>query len=527
MEQKVLIAAFETVPGPTSVGNRILALTDSLARAFSVDVFTLKTENLPHIEKLLGAKVFRVPAESGEIAEQVRFFRRALQRQLEGGGYDVVHFLDPFAGTTIVSLAADYGYKTVFDVSRYPTWEVRDRLPVLDRDERTIRTLKAEELTCAKAADALLFNSKVTQKYLIEQKIQRSRTFYLPGGVGLRKPRPAAAIKGSMKIVYVGDLAPWQGIGTLVTAFAKLASRRGAELTIVGPDEEHWKSNLIESARRLKAASKIRFEGPKLGEELDEIIATADVCVAPLAKTKRAIAGGLLPVKLFEYMAHGKPVVAAATPAIKSVVTDGEHAVLYNPGDPQALATALLSVAEDDELRERIGAAGRALCESEFSGSVWRKRLYDFYAQLLGVDLSEVPTEGDWNDSAASDKLMVEFKQAISDSKFKAKGLPAEKIAGADADAADTAEVTIPGADPAPHAAEPPEPREVAAVAPPPVAATKTDETGTQPTAKIPRAATDDEDTKEGTLKIKRPQMPVKGAEDEEPTDPGAKTRQP
>jgi len=90
------------------------------------------------------------------------------------------------------------------------------------------------------------------------------------------------------------------------------------------------------------------------------------------AKAQRVI-----PNKAFQALACGVPLITADTPAAAELLTDGDSAVLVPPGDPAALAAAVRSLADDDELARRIGAGGRAAYERAASeavlGARWRK----------------------------------------------------------------------------------------------------------------------------------------------------------
>jgi glycosyltransferase involved in cell wall biosynthesis len=67
------------------------------------------------------------------------------------------------------------------------------------------------------------------------------------------------------------------------------------------------------------------------------------------------------PLKLFEYLTLGRPIVASDLPALREILTPGETALLAAPGDPRALATAMSQVAASPELAARLGAAALAL----------------------------------------------------------------------------------------------------------------------------------------------------------------------
>ncbi len=87
---------------------------------------------------------------------------------------------------------------------------------------------------------------------------------------------------------------------------------------------------------------------------------------------------------VFEYLAAGRPLIAARTGVVPEVLHDGEHAVLVPAGDAGALADAIERVVTDAPLRARLGAAARELVEKRYSGARLAERLEALYAGLAG-----------------------------------------------------------------------------------------------------------------------------------------------
>ena len=85
----------------------------------------------------------------------------------------------------------------------------------------------------------------------------------------------------------------------------------------------------------------------------------------------------VIPNKAFQALACGAPLVTADTPGARELLADGESALLVPPGDAEALADALRSLAADPELARRLSAGGRAAYEARASEAVlggrWRE----------------------------------------------------------------------------------------------------------------------------------------------------------
>jgi glycosyltransferase involved in cell wall biosynthesis len=86
---------------------------------------------------------------------------------------------------------------------------------------------------------------------------------------------------------------------------------------------------------------------------------------------------------VFEYLAAGRPLVAARTGVVPEVLTDGTDALLVPAGDADALADALTRLLDDEALRTRLGTAGRRRLVEHYSGARVAEALEARYARLV------------------------------------------------------------------------------------------------------------------------------------------------
>ena len=89
-----------------------------------------------------------------------------------------------------------------------------------------------------------------------------------------------------------------------------------------------------------------------------------------------------LPIKLFEYMAAGMPVIASDFPVWREIVDDAGCGVLVDPQDPQAIAAAINSLMADEERMRQLGEAGKQAVLQKYSWAAEGRKLVDLYAQL-------------------------------------------------------------------------------------------------------------------------------------------------
>ena len=92
---------------------------------------------------------------------------------------------------------------------------------------------------------------------------------------------------------------------------------------------------------------------------------------------------GLSPLKLYEYMACGKPVIASSLAGLSDVVSEGNCGILVAPEDPEDLASAVRRIAENPEQAKSMGTRGRKLAEERYSWSTQARRLDSFIRVLI------------------------------------------------------------------------------------------------------------------------------------------------
>jgi glycosyltransferase involved in cell wall biosynthesis len=176
--------------------------------------------------------------------------------------------------------------------------------------------------------------------------------------------------------VFAGAFRRWHGAIQIVEAIRDLRQRGGGsfDAVLIGEGPE---------LHRVKAAAVgldgITFTGAVRHALMPAALAGADVGVAPFdpaAHPALALDFYWSPLKVFEYMASGLPVVAPRIPRLSDIVRDDREGVLYDPARPRALGAALERLTEPS-LRERLGAAARQRVVAEFSWARHAAKLED------------------------------------------------------------------------------------------------------------------------------------------------------
>ena len=171
-----------------------------------------------------------------------------------------------------------------------------------------------------------------------------------------------------LKILAVGSLQEYKGHEYLVRACAALASGESDAphldfvCEIVGGGA--LRPRLQRLANELGVSDRVHFLGPRDQHGVAAAMHEADVLVLPSVVAANGQMEGI-PVVLMEAMASGLPVIASALSGIPELVIDQETGLLVPPGDPNAIADALIEVVRDPAAAQRRALAGRELVERE------------------------------------------------------------------------------------------------------------------------------------------------------------------
>jgi len=179
-------------------------------------------------------------------------------------------------------------------------------------------------------------------------------------------------------IGYSGHLYPWKGVDLVIDAVAAIENAQG--LIIGGHPAEQDLQRLGQRADRLRCAQRMTFTGLLPPGEARRRLRDADVLVLPNPASTISTRY-TSPLKLFEYMASGRPIVASDLPSIREVLTDGDTAVLVEAGSVDALVKGICRVRDDPAFAMRI--ARRALDDvGRYTWGERARRLESLFAEV-------------------------------------------------------------------------------------------------------------------------------------------------
>jgi len=252
------------------------------------------------------------------------------------------------------------------------------------------QTARAIEHTVLSSATQVVAVSESLTRWMIGMGVAPERITVSSNGVdverfgrgvtGAAEVRQRYGLMGSPVIGFVGSLKGWHGTANLIRAITLIARERDdtdlPHLVIVGDGPER---SLLESlAREEGIAHLTTFTGSVNHDEIPAYIAAMDIVTAPYDELP---AHYFSPLKLFEYMASGRPIVAAGIGQIVTCIRDRETGLLYRPGDVACLAEKLTQLLDDPAMAQAMGRAAQRVAREHHSWSNNARTVIDLVVQ--------------------------------------------------------------------------------------------------------------------------------------------------
>lgn len=177
-------------------------------------------------------------------------------------------------------------------------------------------------------------------------------------------------------LLYLGSLHPWKGVEILIRTMQYVT---GAILKIAGGIATRI-AELRSLAEQLNVDGRVEFMGPIDPIKRFEVIAAADICLLPSSDSSIG-SRFTSPLKLFEYLAMSKPIVASDLPALREILQHNETALLTAVGDERKFAESINLLLADPGLRARLGANAKEISR-RYSWQARAKGILGFIQQL-------------------------------------------------------------------------------------------------------------------------------------------------
>lgn len=320
-------------------------------RGHDVTVYaTRRGSDVP--DDLAELRIVDVPVTTRDEEERERAQQAAsasVSDMVSAGGYDLVYERYSLFSTVI----AECGVPGILEVNA----------PLID-EQRTHRVLVDEQAADAalqeqvQAALATICVSDPVRDWVIA-RTEGTRVFTVPNGVNVHRITPQPESPGAPVVTFVGTLKPWHGVDVLLRARAQ--AHKDWKLRIIG--DGPMRAELDDLARSL--GIDVDFRGAVAPDAIPQHMAGTAIGVAPYPAMDTDSDQYFSPLKVYEYMAAGLPVVASRVGQLPEIM--GESAYLVPPSDPEALAEALDALVANPVERARVGSDNRRQAEREHS----------------------------------------------------------------------------------------------------------------------------------------------------------------
>lgn len=297
-------------------------------------------------------RIVDVPITTRDEEERERAQQAAsasVSDMVRAGGYDLVYERYSLFSTVI----AECGVPGILEVNA----------PLID-EQRTHRVLVDEQAADAalqeqvQAALATICVSDPVRDWVIA-RTEGTRVFTVPNGVNVHRITPQPESPGAPVVTFVGTLKPWHGVDVLLRARAQ--AHKDWQLRIIG--DGPMRAELDDLARSL--GIDVDFRGAVAPDAIPQHMAGTAIGVAPYPAMDTDSDQYFSPLKVYEYMAAGLPVVASRVGQLPEIM--GESAYLVPPSDPEALAEALDALVANPVERAQVGSDNRRQAEREHS----------------------------------------------------------------------------------------------------------------------------------------------------------------
>lgn len=318
-------------------------------------------------------------AQNGRVSAAIRAlvaYPRLLWRLLASDPPDVFLVAHPgWFDVPVVWLAARrHGVPILYDmfISLYDTM-VLDRGLVAPHTALAKICKAADRLAC-RLASRVTVDTPADRKFFSEltgQSLDRFGVVWLGAQDQIFRPRPGIEVDCNT-VVFHGTFVPLQGVDIVVRA-AKLLEPEGIRFEIVGDGQQ---KQMIDRLVDSLGIANVTMHGMVPMQALPDYIGRATVCLGIFGTTDKA--NRVIPHKLFECLAMRRPVITRASSAVASAFTE-EEVVTCEPGNPESLAAAILTLMQHPDRRERIAEAGHRRYLRDYSRDalvdLWRREV--------------------------------------------------------------------------------------------------------------------------------------------------------
>jgi glycosyltransferase involved in cell wall biosynthesis len=244
-------------------------------------------------------------------------------------------------------------------------------------ERRVVRRIDHAIVVCPEAGERLERVGLPAGRWTVVRNTPLTSHFERSG----KMPAELGGFEDRFVLLFSGILAGDRGLDTAIEAVERLNARQPGRFALLVVGEGPVRQRLERQVEHSGLADTVRFTGWVDYARLPDIISSCDVGLLPFHRCPHIEAS--LANKLFEYMSLGLPVVASDVAPHRTVLADAGNGVLVEPGDAEALAVGIESLAEDPERLRACAAAGVRASQDQYNWKRDSERLLEVIADAV------------------------------------------------------------------------------------------------------------------------------------------------
>ena len=318
-------------------------------------------------------------------------YRMAEAGSINLKGYDLIHERFNLLALGGAWASKKLGVPFVLEVNA-DLLEQRRFKGIQERGLRRLFAIWATRVCFRTAAQIICISPRLKEHLQAKWNIEASKLTTLPCAADVEAFKPdynSETVRKSLGlttepvVIWVGGFYPWHDLSLLLESFTLILQRRpDARLVLVGDGET--RSSIQDTVTKAGMRHAVIMTGKIAHSEVPEMLSIADVAVVPSTPLTAGIGGTGTPLKLFEYMASGKAIVATALNEAADVIRHGHDGLLVEPGDVKKFVESTLKLIDDPKERRRLGQNAREQAVKQFSWEHYTRKLEEIYLSVVG-----------------------------------------------------------------------------------------------------------------------------------------------
>ncbi|MCT4589333.1 MAG: glycosyltransferase [Carboxylicivirga sp.] len=378
---KALYAAFDLFPTSKGASTHISHMARYLFDFYGNGLlYTLGNETYPDFESEGNTDIIRFSKRIPHYLNRAFEYSHHLEQTLRDH-HEIkhIHFRDIWSGLGIFN--SDTTAKTLFEVNGLPSIELPYRYPNLTR--ATLAKIEKLEDLCLSRSSHIIAPSGVIQSMLMSRGVSQYKIDIIPNAADANPKFEDQDNLPENYILYFGALQSWQGIDTLLKAFAGLKDMTDLKLVICSSNRQKVSQPYMKLALKLGIADNIIWQHQLDKPVLNTWIKNALLSIAPLRECSRNIRQGCSPLKIYESMACGTAVIASDLPVSREILDDNLSGKLVPPDRPQELSRAIRILIEYPKLRQKLADNGLNYIQTVANWDQIKNKLETVYSTKL------------------------------------------------------------------------------------------------------------------------------------------------